>query len=153
MLTPMIMIGLLVAPYGIARLLRLSTEKRNLAGVLGLSLVFVFTGVGHFLETEAMAQMIPWLVPKRPAIIRVSGVIEIVAALALLVPPLRHRIGWFLILLLVFLLPFNIYAAVNRVPMGGHEWGPVYLLIRVPLQVILMIWVYRFATHSAGRPS
>lgn len=38
----------------------------------------------------------------------------------------------------------NIYAAVNHVPMGDHAWGPVYLLIRVPLQLILIFWTYWF---------
>jgi uncharacterized membrane protein len=40
--------------------------------------------------------------------------------------------------------PVNVYAAVNQIPMGGHAWGPVYLLIRAPLQAILLVWVYWF---------
>ena len=47
--------------------------------------------------------------------------------------------------MLLFLLPINIYAAIMYVPMGGHGWGPIYLLIRVPLQLLLMVWTYRFA--------
>jgi len=31
------------------------------------------------------------------------------------------------------------------VGMGGHLWGPVYLLIRVPLQLLLIGWSYWFA--------
>lgn len=153
MLTPVIMLVLLVAPYLVARALRLSSERCEWAGVVGLVAVFLFTGIGHFVETEAMAQMIPWLVPKRPRIIRVSGVVEMLAAVALLVPGLRLRMGWFLLVLLLLLLPFNIYAALNRVPMGGHEWGPVYLLICIPLQLLLMCWTYRFTVRPARGPS
>jgi uncharacterized membrane protein len=56
---------------------------------------------------------------------------------------------------LVFLLtasghfPANIYAALNQVPMGGHAWGPVYLLVRAPLQLILVVWAWWFTLRPA----
>jgi hypothetical protein len=28
--------------------------------------------------------------------------------------------------------------------MGGHAWGPVYLLLRAPLQLAILLWVYWF---------
>lgn len=45
-------------------------------------------------------------------------------------------------------LPFNINSALIHVSMGGHTWGPVYLWFRVPLQLALMSWTYRFAIRS-----
>ena len=93
--------------------------------------------------------MIPSSIPMRTLTVQISGGIEIIAALALLVPGLRNRVGWLLIWVLLLFLPINIYAALSRIPVGGHAWGPVYLWIRVPLQLLLMIWTYRFATHSA----
>ena len=53
--------------------------------------------------------------------------------------------------MLIAFLPVNIYAAVNRVGMGGHEWGPIYLLIRVPLQFILIGWIWWFAVRGRSR--
>lgn len=47
--------------------------------------------------------------------------------------------------MLLLFLPVNVYAAQNRVGMGGHTWGPGYLLIRVPLQAILASWTWWFA--------
>lgn len=44
----------------------------------------------------------------------------------------------------VVFFPANIYAAINHIPMGGHAWGPVYLLIRAPLQVVILLWIYWF---------
>jgi uncharacterized membrane protein len=151
MLTPLIMIGLLVVPYLVARMLRLSKGKREWAGVLGLTAVFLFTGVGHFLETEALEQMIPSSIPMRTLAVQISGGIEIIAALALLVPGLRNRVGWLLIWMLLLFLPINIYAALSRIGVGGHAWGPVYLWLRVPLQLLMMIWTYRFATQSVEK--
>jgi uncharacterized membrane protein len=45
---------------------------------------------------------------------------------------------------LVLFFPANVYAALNHIPMGGHAWGPVYLLVRAPLQIIILLWVYWF---------
>jgi hypothetical protein len=32
--------------------------------------------------------------------------------------------------------------------MGGHTWGPVYLLIRAPLQALLVAWTWWFAVRT-----
>ena len=119
MVTPLIMLGLLLLPYVLLQPIPALRIKASLRGCLGLTLVFGFTGVGHFLTPEPMAEMIPPVVPYRLEMIYVSGVIEILAGLALLPPATRAAAGWFVIALLVALLPLNVYAAVERVP-----WGP-----------------------------
>ena len=42
--------------------------------------------------------------------------------------------------------------AIRRVDMGGHNLGPMYLLVRVPLQLILIGWVYWFAVRRTRTP-
>jgi hypothetical protein len=39
-------------------------------------------------------------------------------------------------LMLLCLLPANIYSAINRVDFGGHGAGPIYLLVPFQLFVI-----------------
>lgn len=46
------------------------------------------------------------------------------------------------IVIFVIFFPANIYAALNSTGLGGHQWGPVYLIIRGPLQLILIAWAY-----------
>jgi uncharacterized membrane protein len=48
-------------------------------------------------------------------------------------------------------LPVNVYSAIQRVPFGGHEVGPAYLLIRVPFQLLLIWWAAK-ATGVLLRP-
>jgi uncharacterized membrane protein len=151
MVTPLIMLALLVLPYLLLQPLPALRRRPTLRGCIGLALVFVFTGVGHFLTPGPMALMIPPIVPYRQEMIYLSGVVEILAALALLPAATRRAAGWFIIALLIMLLPINVYAAMERVPIGGHAWGPVYLLIRVPLQAILVAWCYRFAVRGVDR--
>jgi len=60
-----------------------------------------------------------------------------------------HAIHWLVaVSVLVLFFPANIYAAINHIPMGGHARGPVYLLIRAPLQVIILSWVYWFTIRQ-----
>jgi uncharacterized membrane protein len=156
MTTPAIMLMLLTGPYLLLELAGRSRGREVLdastRGCLGITLVFLFTGTGHFVQTEGMVRMLPPWVPAAVPLVYITGVIELAAAIAVLRPRFRRLTGCGLAAMLVGFLPVNIYAAVNRVGMGGHEWGPVYLLIRVPLQLILLWWVWRFAIRS-GDPS
>ena len=132
-----------LAPFGVAEASR---------GRIATACVFLFTGVGHFVQSWPMSAMIPLQVPKplRLPIIYASGVFEIVAAIAVLVPGWSRAVGILLCLFLVGVLPANIDAALRRVPFGGHGAGPSYLLVRVPLQLVLLCWIYWFAIRPAA---
>ncbi len=153
MTTLAIMIGLLVTPALAGALLNRWTGRSvanvNQLGCVGIALLFVFTGIGHFLLTEPMATMLPSWVPWRVSIVYVSGIIEFMAAIAVLIPRMQRPVGWGLIVMLLLFLPINVYAAVNRVELGGHEWGPIYLLIRVPHQLFIIAWIWWMAVRPA----
>lgn len=149
MVTPAIMVSLLILPWIVVTVMRRDKEAKRSAGVLGVCLVFLFTGVGHFIKTEPMAQMLPGFVPLRTLGVIATGVLELLLALLILAPAARRAVGLCLIGMLVLFLPVNIYAAINRVPMGGHAWGIWYLAIRVPLQALLIAWIYYFAVRPS----
>jgi uncharacterized membrane protein len=150
MLTPLLMLALLALPWLILRPIPGLRERPSLRGSLGMTLVFLFTGVGHFIVTDQMAKMIPPVIPYRREVILASGVVEILVGLALVPRRTRMAAGWLSIAMLAALLPFNVYAALERIPFGGHEWGPVYLLVRVPVQIALAVWCWWFAIRQAG---
>ena len=151
MVTQLIMLILLTCPLFAVLMINKVSRCQRLrpasAAVLGITLVFCMTGVGHFIETQAMAEMLPTWVPLRTLLVYVTGVVELVAAFGLWVPRWRVRVGWGLMVMLVGFLPVNIYAALNQVGMGGHQWGPVYLLIRIPLQAVLVLWIWHFVAR------
>jgi len=148
-----LMLGLLIGPYliltAVTRVWGTIRVEPHLRGRISLAIVFVFTGLSHFIMTEPMAQMLPPWIPMRMPIIYITGVVELAAAAGLLVPRLCRLTGIYLIAFLILVLPANIYAAINRVEMGGHSMGPPYLFIRIPLQLILIIWTYWFAVRKA----
>jgi uncharacterized membrane protein len=140
-----IIVSLLLVPYWI---LALFPVPELLRGRIGITLVFAFTGMGHFIKAREMSQMIPEKVPMRLPLIYVSGVFELLAAVGILVPEISRQVGIILCCFLVLVFPSNIYAAIKRVDFGGHGMGPVYLLARAPLQILLLGWVYWFAAMA-----
>lgn len=152
MTTPLIVLSILLLPLivSIALSTRYPGVDARSGGIVGLAIAFVFFGIGHFAQTAPMAEMLPAWVPFRVPIIFATGVLEWLLAVGLLVPRFRPQIGWACLGVLVAFFPANIYAAVNSIGMGGHQWGPVYLLIRAPLQLVLIAWTYWFAIRPAG---
>jgi uncharacterized membrane protein len=126
MTTPILMLLLMTAPYAAARLLSAITHRnRHASGAAaaGLSFLFVFTGIGHFTETQAMSQMLlPW-VPARVLLVYLAGVLEFAIAAGFLIPRSRRFTGWVAAAVLLLFFPANIYAAIHHIPMGGHAWG------------------------------
>jgi len=147
MTTSIVMLVLMTAPYAAVRILSVVTRRdcdARRAAAIGLSVLFIFTGIGHFIETEPMAQMLPSWVPERVLLVYLTGALEFTIAAGFLIRKSWRLAGWVAAAVLVLFFPANIYAAFNHIPMGGHAWGPVYLLIRAPLQVIILLWVYWF---------
>lgn len=144
MTTPLIMLAILAVPLAIVwNLRRLGLRvSLDVAGVLGLVLLFLFTASGHFVQAQAMAEMLPPLVAAHVPLIYATGVLELALSLGIALPPTRRLAGLAAIAVLVLFFPANVYAAFAQVEMGGHTWGPVYLLIRAPLQVLLIAWTW-----------
>jgi uncharacterized membrane protein len=120
------------------------------AGRFGLALVFAFTSLGHFVKTDAMTAMLPPSIPGRRALILASGIFELLLAMLLLAWPKSWLLGLMIIGFLVAIFPANVYAAFQRIRFGGHSVGPLYLLVRAPVQLLLILWTYWFVVRSEG---
>jgi len=89
-----------------------------------------------------MAEMLPPWVPFKIPLIYITGAIELLVGIALFITRLQLVAAKISIIIFIVFFPANIYAALNSVGLGGHQWGPIYLLIRAPLQIILILWAY-----------
>ena len=153
MTTPIVMLSLMIGPYLAALVLSAVLQRRFDArntAALGLALLFTFTGIGHFVQTEPMTRMLPSWIPARIAVVYLTGILELVIAVGFLLSKSRGLAGLVASTMLILFFPANVYAAVNHVPMGGHAWGPLYLLVRTPLQLIMLLWVYWFTLRPSG---
>lgn len=151
MTTPLIIVAILTVPTLVAALLGVALRRPGLylvGGRIALAVAFAFFAVGHFVMTEPMIAMLPEWVPIRRAVVLGTGLLEAALALALLVPRWRRPTGIACIAVLILFFPANIYAAVNAAGPGGHQWGPAYLLVRGPVQLLVILWSYWFAVRS-----
>ncbi|QGY45743.1 hypothetical protein GM418_19325 [Maribellus comscasis] len=116
-----------------------------LAGRIAMSVMLVFTAMAHFKFTQGMTMMLPEFIPHREIIVWLTGVIEIAAAVGLLIPSLRFVTAWLLIVFFTLILPANVYASFHNVNYQEATFtgnGVNYLWFRIPLQILFILWVY-----------
>ncbi|MFD9549446.1 hypothetical protein ACFWBG_18795 [Nocardia salmonicida] len=121
-----------------------------------LAVMLVMTGTAHFMPASVtvmpnyadMVAMIPPFVPFPGFMVLTSGVLELLAAIGLILTRTRWLAGWALVPLFLLLLPANIYAALNDIPFAGEPASPLWQ--RIPEQ-ILYIGFAIWATRSAPR--
>jgi len=154
MVTPIIILLLLSCPLGIhwlyAKRKGKSLEVQKYA-CWGLGIAFIFFFVGHLIKTEGMVEMLPPWVPFRIELVYLTGIVELLIGIALFVSRYQVLAAKLAILVFVVFFPANIYAALNGIGLGGHQWGPIYLLIRAPLQLILIAWAYYLCVKSPNK--
>src|ERR1700742_5193808 len=110
-----------------------------------LAAFFSFAGTLHFVRPRPYEAIVPPPFPRRESV-AISGVAEIVGALAVLHPATRPAGRWGLLALLLAVFPANIYMAVSpeRIHSVGLHKMPRWLLwARLPLQPLAMLWVWR----------
>lgn len=118
-----------------------------LSGKMAMSVMLLFTSIGHFKFTNGMMMMLPQRMPAKKEIIWITGIIEILFAIGILISPTAQLTGILLIVFFVTILPSNISAAVRHVNYEKADYtgkGPEYLWFRVPFQLLLIGWIYFF---------
>ena len=103
---------------------------------------FVIAGVTHFTNREFFISIVPPYLPWPEMLVYVSGVVEIVLGVLLLVPSMMRIAAWGLIALLIAVFPANIHMAMN--PQLYPDTPYTALLIRLPLQGVMVAIAYWF---------
>ena len=128
-------------------IIRLVTKNHELflSARIGMGAMLFFTAIGHFAYSKGMTMMIPSLIPLKTEIIFLTGILEILLGIGILIPITKVYSGWLLIIFLIILLPANIYASIKHVDYlkGTYEGNDIsYLWFRIPLQLFFIAWVY-----------
>ena len=108
-----------------------------------LALFFVVAGVNHFVSPKIYLSIMPSYFPWPAQLVALSGAVEIAGGIGVLLPQTRKLAGWCLIALLGAVFPANIQAISAGMVIVGHALPNWMLWLRLPLQVVLVIWVYR----------
>ncbi len=119
--------------------------------VLPLVILFSVAGIAHFVTPAWFDRIVPAWVPNARVATLVSGAAEIAGAIGLFIPATRVAAGWGLICLLLAVFPAN----VNMLQMAwATQASAGYLTalwIRLPLQPLLVWWVWRVAVRGGTR--
>jgi uncharacterized membrane protein len=107
-----------------------------------LAACFGIAGVLHFTNTDFYLRIMPPYLPWHRELVWISGVFEILGGIGVLFPqPWRRRAGWGLVALLVAVFPANLHVALNTLSMGSGPPNPILNWLRLPLQLVFILWV------------
>lgn len=112
----------------------------KLISIVIMGLFYIFVGVNHFTDPYWFLQIVPPYLPYKIELVYISGFLEIVLGVMLLIPKTRVYASWGLIMLLIAVYPANIYlaqtngAAMNTTPLIA--WG------RLPFQFVFIGLAY-----------
>jgi uncharacterized membrane protein len=105
-----------------------------------LALLFIGAGVLHFVAPATYLRIMPPYLPAPLLLVYLSGAAEIAGGLGLLLPVTRRLAGVGLVLLLLAVFPANVYMLQTH---GAGIAVPLWALwLRLPLQAVLMAWIW-----------
>jgi len=114
---------------------------------LALAAMFLFTAGSHFYPSTRrdLVRMVPPTFPAPAALVTLTGLLEFMGAVGLLLPSTAVAAAYALIALLVLMFPANVHAARTGLMVAGRRAAP--LVWRLPLQ---MFWIGAlwYAVHA-----
>jgi len=111
----------------------------KLAVQIFLALLFVVAGVSHFRNPAFFLKITPPWVPAPAAVNVAVGTVEVILAIALMIPACREYAAWGIIVLLFAVFPANIYHFQKALKKKKHVMPT---LIRLPFQAIFIYLAY-----------
>ncbi|MEU0154946.1 DoxX family membrane protein [Micromonospora fulviviridis] len=104
---------------------------------IGLALMFVLTASAHFLSRRGdLIAMVPPGLPRAELLVTLTGVLELLGTLGLLLPATAPAAAAGLALLMLAMFPANVSAARRGLTLAGRPVTPVG--IRTALQVVFV---------------
>jgi uncharacterized membrane protein len=112
---------------------------RDWAGALrwALAMMFLFAASAHFSSMRSdLVRMVPPVFPVPDLLVTLTGLLEIVGAVGLVIPRVAPVAAGCLALLLLAMFPANIYAAKHGIMLGGAPATAIGL--RAAIQVVFI---------------
>ncbi|MDQ6830038.1 MAG: hypothetical protein M3081_14370 [Gemmatimonadota bacterium] len=119
--------------------------------IYALALLFAAAGVLHFVVPRPFERIVPTWIPDAPLVVAISGIAEALGGIGLLVAGTRRMAGVGLIALLIAVFPANVHMLQLGYTDGSSQLWQAFLWIRLPLQPLLIWWVWRVAARPGAR--
>jgi uncharacterized membrane protein len=122
MLPLMVLVGSIAAFWVIGQAGAVVFQDQGFVLRAALALMFLLTASAHWRKRRPhLIRMVPPLFPSPDLLVSITGVLEILDAIGLLLPVTARLACVCLILLLVALFPGNVYAARHNVTIAGER--------------------------------
>ncbi len=112
--------------------------------------IFVVAGALHFLAPDAYERIMPPYLPLHRELVYLSGALEILGGMGLFTERARSFAGIGLVLLLLAVWPANLQMLLDARAAGKPSWWVALLWVRLPLQLLLIAWVWRVSRSRSG---
>ena len=118
-------------------------------GRILMGVLYVVAGTGHFVATRVYMGIMPDYLPAHRELVLLSGAAEIAGGIGVLVPQTRRAASFGIILLLIAVMPANVWMVQHpeRYP-GIPLWA---MWLRLPLQLPLIWWAWRYTHPEENR--
>ena len=111
-----------------------------------MAALYITAGAAHFFLTRTYESIMPDYLPAHRVLVLISGAAEIAGGLGILIPQTRRAAAWGLILLLVAVMPANIWMAQHP---ERYSVIPLWAIwLRLPLQLPLIWWAYLYTRRN-----
>lgn len=121
--------------------------------ILVIALFFLAGGIAHFVAIDFFIMAMPDYLGYHKELVIISGVLELMGAIGILVPRTRLLAGYGLIALIVAVYPANINMALH--PERYEDISELFLYARLPFQ-FLFVWFVWWAIapeRNANKPA
>lgn len=89
-------------------------------------------------------KIVPDYLPYHLELVYISGFVEVLAGVGLLIPQVSRAAAWILVVLFIAVFPANLYQAVNNIPVAALPHDPPLKELRLPFQAVLVAWAWWF---------
>ena len=107
-----------------------------------MAAIYILAGTLHFIKPKIYLRIMPKYLPFPKSLVFLSGLAEIVLGIGLCFKETKNFAIYMIILMLtVFLLVHFYMLSSEKAAAGFPKWA---LLLRLPLQFVLMFWAYAY---------
>jgi len=100
----------------------------------------IFGGVQHFLNPDFYIPFVPSFLPFTTSIIYVSGILEIVFGIMLVIPKFSKQGAYGILGLMLIFLPVHVWDVFSATPAIGSQKAA---LIRLPIQFLFIFLAWK----------
>lgn len=119
-------------------------KKYKIVFQIILAIGMIIVGALHFTSPEGFEKIVPDYLPYHLTLVYLSGLLEVLGGVGLLIPRVSRFAAWLLVVLYIAVFPANLYQAVNNIPVLVLPHDPPLKELRLPFQAVLVTWAWWF---------